>query len=248
MAKNTDFIYGLHTVRRLLQQAPERIIALYIQQGRTDSRLSELIENGHALGLAIHRVAGKQLDTLTQDESHQGVVAECITAQVLSEKALQPLLEAGQTTPLFLILDQVQDPHNLGACLRTADAVGVDAIIIPRAESVGLTPVVRKVACGAAETVPLIQTANLARTLRTLSEAGFWLTGTAADAPSSLYDTDLTVPLALILGNEASGLRQLTASLCDTLLYIPMQGAVESLNVSVAAGVCLFECYRQRRG
>jgi len=245
MAKNTDLIYGLHTVRRLLQHAPERIIAVFVQQGRSDNRLLELIDNAKALELRIERLSSKELGKLVAEENHQGIVAECIAAEPLSENALPQLLEQ-TASPLFLVLDQIQDPHNLGACLRTADAVGATAIIIPRDQSVGLTPIVRKVACGAAETIPLIQVVNLARCLRTLSAAGVWLIGTAADAPVSLFAANLTTPLALILGNEASGLRHLTTDLCDQLIYIPMQGAVESLNVSVAAGVCLFECYRQR--
>jgi len=245
MSKNTDYIYGLHTVRRLLQQAPERIIALFVQQGRNDSRLLEIIDNANALELRVEHLSSKELDKRVHEENHQGVVAECIVSTPLSEAAIPDLLEHN-TSPLFLILDQIQDPHNLGACLRTADAVGASAIIAPRNQSVGLTPVVRKVACGAAETLPFIQVSNLARTLRTLRDAGVWIMGTTADASVSLFDADLTVAVALILGNEASGLRQLTVDLCDQLLYIPMQGLVESLNVSVAAGVCLFECYRQR--
>jgi 23S rRNA (guanosine2251-2'-O)-methyltransferase len=187
------------------------------------------------------------LDRLAGDERHQGACLQIRSAGVLGEGALDDLLDAATTPPFLLVLDGVQDPHNLGACLRTADAVGVTAVIVPKDRAAGMSATVRKVASGAAETVPLIQVTNLARTLRWLKEREIWIVGTDDQADHSLYASKLTGPLAIVLGAEGTGLRRLTRENCDALVSIPMRGVVESLNVSVATGVLLYEALRQRQ-
>jgi 23S rRNA (guanosine2251-2'-O)-methyltransferase len=206
--------------------------------------LLALAEDQH---LRIKLVTREELDKLTDNGVHQGVVADCKKAKAYSENDLKELL-ASTVKPFLLILDGVQDPHNLGACLRSADAAGVDAVIVPKDKSVGITPIVSKVACGAAETVPFIQVTNLARTMGILRDAGVWLYGAAAEAEKTLFTEKLTGPVGLVLGGEGQGLRRLTRENCDMLLNIPMDGSVSSLNVSVATGIFLFEVVRQRLG
>jgi len=196
----------------------------------------------------IRRVARGELDELVPGVSHQGVVAETGAAPVIGEKELPEFLDALPHPAFLLILDGIQDPHNLGACLRTADAAGVDAVILPRDRSAPLNATVRKVACGAAEFVPVVRVTNLARIMRAIRDRGIWVYGAAGEAESTLYQTDLSGPLALVLGGEGKGLRRLTREHCDGLVSIPLDGSVSSLNVSVATGVCLFEARRQRRG
>jgi 23S rRNA (guanosine2251-2'-O)-methyltransferase len=223
-----------------------RVEMLWLEAGRHDGRIERLVAVAHEQGVPVHRASQAELDHLLQGLSHQGAVARCKRAASWAEEQLESIL-CGRNQPLFLlILDGVQDPHNLGACLRTADAAGVHAVMAPKDRAVGLTPVVRKVASGAAEHIPFIPVTNLARTLRALKDRGLWLVGAAGDAPQSLYDTDLTGPLALVLGGEGKGLRRLTREHCDTLVRIPMLGSVESLNVSVATAICLYEALRQR--
>jgi len=195
--------------------------------------------------ITTQRVTGEELDKLAEGV-HQGVVAEVTPSQVWSEEMLTHLLDRLDGVPLLLVLDGVTDPHNLGACLRSADAAGVQAVIVPRDRSASLSPVVRKVACGAAETVPLVAVTNLARTLKQLQQRGLWLVGTAGEAEQFIYDVDLKVPSVIVMGAEGAGMRRLTRENCDYLARLPMAGAVSSLNVSVAAGVCLFEAVRQR--
>jgi 23S rRNA (guanosine2251-2'-O)-methyltransferase len=239
-------VFGLHAVRSLLERAPGRIRQLWVLDSRQDDKLRELVGLAETARIPIAVRSRRELDELGGQGNHQGVLAEVEAQPVLTEAALPDFL-AGLAEPAFLlILDGVQDPHNLGACLRSADAAGVHAVIVPRDKSVGLTPVVRKVACGAAETVPLVAVTNLARTLRGLRDSGIWLYGAAGEATESLYQTRLTGPLGLILGGEGKGLRRLTREHCDGLFAIPMAGSVESLNVSVATGIALFEARRQR--
>lgn len=238
-------VFGIHAVRTLLQQHPQRTSLLILQKGRDDARIAEVTKLAQAAGVKIAHRDGSELDRLAAGDRHQGVCIRMKSAGVLGEGALDELLDKAKK-PLLLILDGVQDPHNLGACLRTADAVGVTAVIVPRDRAAGLSPVVRKVASGAAETVPLIQVVNLARTMRWLKEREIWIVGTDDQAPKSLYETSLTGPLAVVLGAEGPGLRRLTKENCDALISIPMRGVVESLNVSVATGVVLFEALRQR--
>jgi 23S rRNA (guanosine2251-2'-O)-methyltransferase len=242
--------YGIHAVRVLLQRSPQRVRQLWLSSSRDDAaRLQELRALADAAGVTVATASDSELDRLAAGERHQGVLAELVPLAGDPETVLEEALEALGTAPaLLLVLDGVTDPHNLGACLRSADAAGVAAVIVPRDRAAGLTPVVRKVAAGAAEVLPLVQVINLARTLRELKERGIWLVGTADDAPRTLYDVDLRRPTALVLGAEGLGLRRLTRETCDELVSIPMAGAVESLNVSVATGVALFEAVRQRRG
>jgi len=239
-------IFGLHAVRTLLQQRPERAALLILQKGRDDGRINEVMKLAQANNIKIELRDGRELDRMAGDERHQGVCLQIRSVGVLGEGALDELLDSTKT-PLLLVLDGVQDPHNLGACLRTADAVGVTAVIVPKDRAAGLSAVVRKVASGAAETVPLIQVTNLARTLRWLKERDVWIVGTDDQAEHSLYASKLTGPLAVVLGAEGTGLRRLTKENCDALVSIPMRGVVESLNVSVATGVLLYEALRQRQ-
>lgn len=241
-------IFGLHAVRTLLQQRPDRAALLILQKGREDARVNELVQLAQARSIKTEWRDGRELDRLAGDERHQGACLQIRSVGVLGEGALDDLLDATTTPPLLLVLDGVQDPHNLGACLRTADAVGVTAVIVPKDRAAGLSATVRKVASGAAETVPLIQVTNLARTLRWLKDREVWIVGTDDEAEHSLYGgVKLTGPLALVLGAEGTGLRRLTRENCDALVSIPMLGVVESLNVSVATGVLLYEALRQRQ-
>jgi len=241
--------YGIHAVRVLLARAPQRVRQVWLSASREAAvRLQELRVLAAQAGVSLAEADDAQLERLAGGERHQGVAAELLPRADDPETLLEEALESvAGVAPLLLVLDGVTDPHNLGACLRSADAAGVAAVIVPRDRAAGLTPVVRKVAAGAAETVPLVQVVNLARTLRELKERGVWLVGTSDDASRTLYDVDLRGPTALVLGAEGLGLRRLTREACDELVSIPMAGAVESLNVSVATGVALYEAVRQRR-
>lgn len=244
---NTSRLYGLHAVQTVLTQSPERIVTLWLDTARQDQRLQQLAELAKKAKVAVTWSERKALDRLAEEGRHQGAVAEIRGGEPRSEAFLEEMLTSLQVPPLLLVLDGVTDPHNLGACLRTADAAGVHAVIAPRDRACGLNATVRKVASGAAETVPFVQVTNLARTLRMLRDNGVWVVGTALEGASgSLYQGRLTGPLALALGAEGQGLRRLTRENCDELVYIPMHGLVESLNVSVATGVALFEAVRQR--
>jgi 23S rRNA (guanosine2251-2'-O)-methyltransferase len=238
--------YGIHAVRVLLTRHPERVRRVLLAGGRDAGRLAEIRTLAQGAGVQVAGADDALLDKLAAGERHQGVVAEVVPRAGDPETQLEEALEAAGPAPLLLVLDGVQDPHNLGACLRSADAAGVAAVIVPRDRAAGLTPVVRKVAAGAAETVPLVAVVNLARTLRDLKERGVWLVGTDGTADKTLYDADLKGPLGLVMGSEGEGMRRLTRECCDLLVSIPMAGAVESLNVSVATGVALFEAVRQR--
>ena len=238
--------YGIHAVRVLLARNPERIRRLLVTSGRDAARLVELKSLAQRAGVQVGATDDASLDRLADGGRHQGVVAEITPRGGDPETQLEEALEAAQGAPLLLVLDGVQDPHNLGACIRSADAAGVTAVIVPRDRAAGLTAVARKVAAGAAETVPFIPVVNLARALRDLKERGVWLVGTDDAADRTLFEADLTGPLALVMGSEGEGLRRLTRECCDQLVSIPMAGAVESLNVSVATGVVLFEAVRRR--
>ncbi len=244
---DASIVFGLHAVRTLLERRPERAVRLIVQKGRDDGRIGEVLKLARAASVPIEVRDAKALDGLAGMERHQGVCLQVKPAGVQGESALDDLLDKLSTPPFLLVLDGVQDPHNLGACLRTADAAGVTAVIVPRDRAAGLSPVVRKVASGAAETVPLFQIVNLARTLQQLKERNIWVVGTDGEAEKTVYEVDLRGPVALVLGAEGPGLRRLTKENCDVLAKIPMLGAVESLNVSVATGVALYEAVRQRR-
>jgi len=240
-----NWIFGIHAVQGLLKTNPQRVEALQVCRGRQDVRLKKLLALAEQHQVTVQWTSAKELDALV-DGRHQGVAARCTEGQTYDEGFLSELVEQQGQNCLLLMLDGVTDPHNLGACLRVADGAGVQAVIVPRDNSVGVTPVVSKVACGAAETVPLVAVTNLARTLRKLQQAGVWVVGTAGDADKTIYDTDLTGPLVMVMGAEGTGMRQLVRAQCDFLARLPMAGEVSSLNVSVATGVCLFEAVRQR--
>ncbi len=246
-----QYIYGIHAVDSLLRRNPKAIQRLMVQSGRQDKRFNAVLELAQNQGVTLIHEPRAELDRLV-DGRHQGVVAEVSEpssgegALALDESGLFALVDSKSGPVLLLVLDGVTDPHNLGACLRSADAAGVDAVVVPRDKSADLTPVARKVACGAAEVVPFARVTNLARTLDGLKERGVWLYGAAGEAEKTIYDSDLQGSMALVMGAEGSGLRRLTREHCDHLVKIPLLGSVSSLNVSVATGVCLFEAVRQR--
>ncbi len=242
-----NIVFGIHAVEAALKKSAVNELWLDERQ-KPNPRLSKLIDLAKRERVKIVRRSREELDQLAEGERHQGVLAHLAqdTAAV-KQQDLMSLIDGLDHPPFLLVLDGVTDPHNLGACLRSANAVGVDAVIAPKDKAVGLTPVVRKVACGAAEDTPFYQVTNLARTLRDLQQAGVWLIGAAGETDDSLYQADLRGPLALVLGAEGGGLRRLTREHCDLLVKIPMAGSVESLNVSVATGICLFEALRQRQ-
>ncbi|MDR8522330.1 23S rRNA (guanosine(2251)-2'-O)-methyltransferase RlmB [Shewanella fidelis] len=243
--KKQDMTFGLHAVEAVLKNSPERVIEMWVLQGRDDARLTPILDIAAQWGVSVQYASRKALDDKSDGGQHQGVVAKVKPAKILSDNELASMLDKTEV-PFLLILDGVTDPHNLGACLRNADAAGVHGVIVPKDNSVGLTPVVSKVACGAAEVVPLYQVTNLARTMRSLQEKGVWIIGAAGEADCELYQASLTGPLAIAMGAEGKGLRRLSRESCDTLVSIPMAGSVSSLNVSVATGICLFEAVRQR--
>jgi len=234
-------------VSSLLNKHPERIAHLYILKDKQDQKILPLIELAKSFSIKTSFVNRNELDNLTNQGNHQGVAALCHAAKAYSEQDLEKLLTNLTEKAFLLILDGVQDPHNLGACLRSADAAGVHAVIAPKDKSVGLTPTVSKVACGAAETVPFIQVTNLARTMRYLKDNNIWLFGAADDANKTIYQADFSSSIGIVLGAEGQGMRRLTREHCDDVFSIPMQGTVSSLNVSVATGVFLFEVVRQRK-
>lgn len=244
----TTLIFGLHAVEAAVKRAPGNIEQLWCDIKRKDKRLKALAQLAKNQGVRLEWVTRSELDDKLPDGvRHQGVAAWVREVGERNESFLEQLLVELERPPFLLVLDGVTDPHNLGACLRSADAAGVDAVITTRDKACGLTPVVRKVASGAAESVPFVQVTNLARTLKTLQDAGVWVVGTALEEGAvPLYQARLTGPLALVLGAEGKGMRRLTREHCDELILIPMVGSVQSLNVSVATGVCLFEALRQR--
>jgi 23S rRNA (guanosine2251-2'-O)-methyltransferase len=239
-------VYGIHAVRAVLVKHPKRVAQIWLQSGRDDARVEGIVKLASQNSVKLERRAARELDQRANGEQHQGAIAQLTPAAALGEGALDEILDGAGPAPLLLVLDGVQDPHNLGACLRTADAAGVVAVIVPRDRAAGLSPVVRKVASGAAETVPLIQVVNLSRTLKWLKERGVWLVGTDDEAKIPLHAAKLEGPLAVVMGAEGAGMRRLTREHCDLLVAIPMAGVVESLNVSVATGVVLYEAVRQR--
>jgi len=240
-------VFGIHTAQALLARRPQDITELVHLKGRSDTRLQPLINQARDLGIRLSGCDREQLDKLCDGGNHQGIALRVRESQARDMRELEEQLDALDHPPLLLILDGVTDPHNLGACLRSADAAGVDAVIIPRHKATGLTPVVRKVACGAAEVIPMYAVTNLAQCIEKLRERGIWLVGAAGEADKSLYETDLRGNIAIVLGAEGDGMRRLTREMCDYLAKIPMAGSVSSLNVSVATGVFLFEAVRQRR-
>lgn len=247
MTTHTQHIFGIHSVEAILQRQPQRVQRLLILPERQDKKMDALLLMAKKHGIVIGHASRAELDRLTQEANHQGVVAFCTKASAFTEEDLKQHLEELGVPPFLLLLDGVQDPHNLGACFRTADAAGVHAIIAPKDKAASITPVVTKVACGAAEVIPFVQVTNLVRTMEWIKELGIWIYGAAGEADKTLYQTDLSGPIAIVMGAEGDGLRRLTREHCDALIKIPMHGTVSSLNVSVATGIFLFEAGRQRK-
>lgn len=241
---DTRLIYGFHSVNAKLRQDPEAVKEVFVTQSRQDGRARDLVRLAQSSGVRVLLLESSRIDAMVGHAHHQGVVAR--VASVQRQLKLADVLDELAEPPLLLVLDGVQDPHNLGACLRVADAAGAHAVIAPKDRAVGLNATAVKVASGAADTVPYVVVTNLARALRELKERNIWTVAADADAPQGLYDIELKGPLAWVLGAEGSGLRRLTRETCDQSAKIPMLGSVESLNVSVASGICLFEARRQR--
>ncbi|WP_154124662.1 23S rRNA (guanosine(2251)-2'-O)-methyltransferase RlmB [Grimontia hollisae] len=244
---SNEMIYGIHAVKAVLDSDPSRFIEVFVLKGRQDERVLPVLNELSRLGVTLQEMSRKALDDKAKGASHQGLIARVKPGRQYNENDLDAILD-GKENPLLLVLDGVTDPHNLGACLRNADAAGVCAVIVPKDKSAQLNATASKVAVGAAEVVPLVRVTNLARTMRALQERGIWFVGTAGEATHDVYDAKLTGPLAIVMGAEGDGMRRLTRETCDDLISIPMAGSVSSLNVSVATGICLFEAVRQRRG
>jgi 23S rRNA (guanosine2251-2'-O)-methyltransferase len=242
----TEWIYGIHSVASVLKSQPQRLLRIHVQQGRQDDRVQKLIDNAQRENIEIAREPRKQLDKLVEG-NHQGIIAECRPGEQYDEDFLDVLAERHGRALFVLVLDGVTDPHNLGACMRTAEAAGVHAVVIPRDNSASMTSTVRKVAAGAADLVPLVVVTNLSRAIKQLQQHGVWVIGAAGEATETLYQARLKTPMALVMGAEGSGMRRLTKENCDELIAIPMLGETSSLNVSVATGVCLFEVVRQNQ-
>ena len=234
----TRTLFGFHAVSARIRQRPEAVREVYILAGRRDARARELLARAESLSISVHAVEGARLDTLAGNGRHQGIVA--VVDQSLPFVTLDDVLEYATEPPLLLVLDGVTDPHNLGACLRSADAFGAQAVVVPKDRAAGVNATVAKAASGAADTVPVIAVTNLARSLRELKEHGIWVLGADSGGGENLIDADLSGPIAWVLGAEGSGLRRLTRESCDRIVGIPLRGSVESLNVSVAAGICLY--------
>lgn len=252
-SSSSQWLYGIHACQSALEQHPDRVRELVVLKGRQDQRIQRLLDLSREAGVKFRWLPRQEFDRLVQRQElgearHQGVLIQALAAPVLHEADLDQILEGLEHPALLLVLDGVTDPHNIGACLRSADAAGVDAVIVPKDKSASLTATAVKIASGAADTVPFVTVTNLARTLDHLKQRGIWLQGAAGEADAYIYQCDFTAPTAIVLGAEDKGLRRLTRETCDGLFKIPMAGQVSSLNVSVAAGVSLFEAVRQRRG
>ena len=249
MSSSPKVLFGFHAVGVRIKTAPQSVIEVVYDASRRDARMRQFTDRAREAGVRLIESDGLRLAKLCGSHGHQGVVARVNAVQMVTslDELLEQLEASGAAQPLILVLDGVTDPHNLGACLRVADGAGAHAVIAPKDHAAGISAVVAKVASGAAETMPYFMVTNLARTLNELKERNIMCIGTSDDASQTIYDVDLKGPVALVLGAEGEGMRQLTRKTCDQLVSIPMHGAVESLNVSVASGVCLYEALRQRR-
>ncbi len=243
--KSHEIIYGIHAVEAALRNQSENVLQVFVQQGRNDNRIKKIVDIAKNSGVSLQLISNDKLKEKCPKARHQGVVAE-IRAGRSGTLSLDDVLE--KESVLLLVLDEVQDPHNIGACLRTADAIGVDAVVVSKNRSPALTPVIRNVASGAAETVPYIMVSNIARALEKIKDNNVWVMGTSGDVSHTVYDCNVNNRLALVMGSEGKGMRRLTREACDELISIPMQGSVESLNISVATAVCLYEIRRQQSG
>lgn len=241
-----DLLIGIHAVEAALDHDVSNLVELYVENGSQNARVKALAERARELGVKPHARDRAALDRMTGGARHQGVVARYKAPAALAETDLAALVEKAGRDALLLVLDGVTDPHNFGACLRSSEAAGVTAVVVPKDRAVGVTPTVRRASAGAADRVPIVAATNLARTLNSIKDAGVWLVGLDGDATQSVYDIDLKGPIALVLGGEGEGMRRLTREACDFVAKIPMRGDVESLNVSVSTGIVLFEALRQR--
>ena len=245
---STELLIGIHSVEAALNYDAGNILELYVESGQQNPRVRELAERARDAGVKPHARDKADLDRRPGGAHHQGIAAKSRAPPARSESDLPAIIDAAGNSALFLVLDGVTDPHNLGACLRSAEAAGVTAVIVPKDKAAGITPRVRRATAGAADRVPFVASTNLARSLKLLRQSGIWLTGLAGDGNQSLYACDFKGPVAVVIGSEGEGMRRLTREACDFIARIPMQGSVESLNVSVATGVVLFEVLRQRTG
>lgn len=243
---NDQFVYGVHAVTALLANRYRTTKKILINQDRIDKRLQAILDLASQKGIAVEKLSPQVMAQRFSEFNHQGVIAVAGPLREYGENDLPELLAHCKEVPLILILDGLTDPHNLGACLRTADATAVDFVIIPKDKNASITPVVSKVACGAAESIPLVRVTNLVRAMEKIKQEGIWIYGAAGEAHDSLYAMDCKTPMAIVMGAEGEGMRRLTREHCDGIFSLPMRGSVESLNVSVATGVCLYEIQRQR--
>jgi len=243
----SNYVFGINAVSSLLKKNAKDIGTLYVLTGKRNQRVNDLMDVARKLHIRVERVGAEFFDEKQLDGVHQGVLAETQINYAKDEAFLDQLLEQIDEPPFLLVLDGVTDPHNIGACLRTADAAGIHAVIAPKDKSGTLNGTAIKVACGAAENTPFVSVTNLSRCLKKLQDKGVWITGTAGEATTSIYQADLTGPTAIVMGAEGKGMRRLTRESCDHLVFMPMSGEVSSLNVSVATGVILFEAVRQRK-
>jgi len=247
MARRTEQIFGLHAVSQMLEISPDRILNVWIQEAINSESVRTIQEELNKLGLSVQIVPRSTLSRMTKNQNHQGVIVEVKPAKKKTDNDLDGILESNKdNNPLYLILDSVQDPHNLGACIRTADAVGVTAIIIPKDRAASINETVRKVASGAVENVTVISVVNLVRAIKKIKESGAWVIGADGAAEESVYDMNMKVPTAIIMGGEGKGIRESVLKECDYIASLPILGQIESLNVSVATGVILYEAIRQR--
>ena len=246
MMKQKEWIFGFHAIEAALDEG--EILQVVIDKTRRDKRMNELLEKAYAKSVVVNYGDGRLLDETADDVRHQGIMAEVLVRAPENEDFIYNLLESIDHPPFLLILDEVQDPHNVGACLRTAEAFGIDAVIVPKDNSCGLTPIVRKVSSGSSERMPFVEVTNISRFLEAIKAQGIWTYGLAGGGEGTVYSTDFRGPVAIVMGSEGKGLRRLTEKQCDFIVKIPMEGKIESLNVSVATAVTLGEAYRQRQG
>ena len=241
-----EILPGIHTVASLLRWQPQRAQSIWLEQNKRNQRIEELIAHANKLGISIQQVQRSKLDQLCEGTQHQGIAASCTPTPLIDEHDLVNQITEASTAPLILILDEVSDPHNFGACLRTADAAGVDAVVVPQRNSAPLSPIVHKIASGATLRLNITKTSNLARFIDAIKKSGVWVYGAAGEASDTIYQSNLSQASAIVMGAEGQGLRRLTQERCDQLYSLPMLGGVESLNVSVATGIFLYEAVRQR--